>query len=334
MTDIIVDNFSIQPEPGVGCELNILHNGDVNYEDTRSWAAFYAGRLETYSYTDSYGDSDTAIKYVGSKYWHEGVGQRMDRLCLDAEMTFFTSADVKLFEADGTTPYTCNATIKTNPTKSDFENDGAWRCPVIAIVTQQPGTFPKFVEVADHKGDWDGTGWNKMEGQFQFTEEQIAATKMWIEVHNTKPGLTFVVDNFVLKKVPTESPTSSPTLLIEEIINGTDGKSVGPNTGDDKLEEFTLAPDGTTGNYTYSPVNETEMTFAPEDFLYNTTKEYKEDTPSDEIETTLSPEEVMNLRTDEIDSTKGDEMVVGTDAPKEETETDSTIGKDGMTIEN
>jgi len=291
LTDIIIDDFSIQLEPGVGCELNILHNGDGGYEDTRSWNAFYAGRLEPYSYTNDDGEADTAIAYVGSKYWHEGVGQRLDAYCIDSETEFFTRADVRLFEADGTTPYLCDSSLKKNPTKATFDEDTKnvdfnWRCPVIAIATQNPGTFPQFFEVASVDGEWSSTGWNSMEGTFRFSETQIKSRKMWIEVHNSKPGLKFVVDNFVLKKVPTAAPTWSPTdLYLDEtyiMMNGThsEGKSVGPNIGENKADEFTLNPDGKlSGNYTFVPddLNHTEMTFAPDengDVTYDADEKY------------------------------------------------------------
>jgi len=273
LTDIIVDNFSIQPEPGVGCNLNILHNADFSYGDTRSWTPFFAGSLKMHPYTDSSGKSNNAGAYVGSKYWHEGVGQRMDRTCLDTETQFETEVDVKLFEADETTPYLCNATLKHNPTKAEMESDAAWRCPVIAIVTQNPGTFPKFVEVgAITTADWDATGWNKMRGKFRLTEEQQSASKMWIEVHNTKPGLTIVVDNFMLRKVQTPAPTESPTEAIEEFIiesniTYTQGNSVGPNIGGNNDNvDFTLSPGG---NWTYQPLendgNDTQLTFPPDE---------------------------------------------------------------------
>ena len=271
LTDIIIDDFSVQPEPGVGCDLNIVHNGDFSYGDTRSWVQFFAGKTEIYSYTDSDGNANDAGAYVGRKYWHEGIGQRMDRSCMIIDQEYETEVDVKLFEADKTTPYACNATLTGNPTKATIESDDAWRCPVIAIVTQNPGSFPKFVEVGSvgNNTDWNVGGWNHMSGTFTITEDQDSATKMWIEVHNTKPGLVIVVDNFVIKKVVTEAPTGAPTQFIEDYVldgNGTytEGYGVGPNIGSTDVD-FTLVPDG---NYTLSAegANETQLTFPPDAF--------------------------------------------------------------------
>jgi len=269
LTDITLDDFSIQPEPGVGCDLNILHNGDFNYGDTRSWSPFFAGIIETYSYTDSDGKPNIAGAYIESRYWHEGVGQKLDRMCLDTETEFEAEVDVMLFEDDKTTPYACDPTIKIQPTKKTMESSDVWRCPVIALATQNPGTFPKFVEIGAVSGTtWDTTGWNKMTGTFKITEEQNSATKMWIEIHNTKPGLTIVVDNFLMRKVQTPAPTGSPTEAIEDFIidsniTYTKGNSVGPNIGaNNDYVDFTLSPDG---NWTFQPLgNDTQLTFPPD----------------------------------------------------------------------
>jgi hypothetical protein len=192
-TNIIVDQVSAQPEPGYGCDLNIIHNGDAEYGDVRSWVPYYAGHVEIYN--GGANSSSFAIAYVGSLYWHEGLGQNIDRQCLLPGITYEASADVKLFEADKTTPYACVPT--TNTTRTD-----PWRCPAISIASQNPGSFPAFDEVGPVEGGvWSTTDWNKLTGTFTFTDAQLSASKLWIEVHNTKPGLVTVVDNFVLKKV-------------------------------------------------------------------------------------------------------------------------------------
>ena len=108
LTDIAADDFSIQPESGVGCSLNILHNADFDYGDPRSWYPFFDMNIEMHPCADSSGKSNMAGACVGSKYWHEGVGQKMDRSCLDTETEFYTEVDVMLFEEDKTTPYACD----------------------------------------------------------------------------------------------------------------------------------------------------------------------------------------------------------------------------------
>jgi len=268
MTDLIIDNFSIQLEAGVGCDQNILHNGDLNYGDTRSWSVFFAGKLETFEYTDSDGEPNYAAAYINSKYLHEGAGQRMERLCLDHETEFIASADVKLFEADKITPYLCDATLKKNPSRAQMESKTvAVRCPVIAIATQNPGTFPKFMEIGAIDGTWVMEDWNRLEGTFRLTIEQMESKKMWIEVHNTKPGLTIVIDNFTLKRIITGAPTTSPTFMYEEEIvtnnsTYTEGKFVGPNMGSNSNADFADAG----GNWTFYPIeNLTEATYSPDE---------------------------------------------------------------------
>ena len=140
---------------------------------------------------------------------------------------------------------------------------------IIALATQNPGTFPKFVEIGSISGTtWDTTGWNKMTGTFKIIEDQNSATKMWIEIHNTKPGLTIVVDNFLMRKVQTPAPTGSPTEAIEDFIidsniTYTEGNSVGPNIGaNNDYVDFTLSPDS---NWTFQPLgNDTQLTFPPD----------------------------------------------------------------------
>jgi len=190
-TNIIVDNLSVQPEEGYGCDLNIIHNGDAEYGDVRSWVPYYAGHVEVWN--GGANSSNYAIAYVGSLYWHEGLGQNFDRSCAELGITYEASAEVKLFEADMVTPYACNAT-----TAKTFKDP--WRCPAISIAHQNPGSFPNFTEVAGPT-TWSTTDWNKLTGTFSFTDAQLNASKLWIDVHNTKPGLVIVVDNFVLKKV-------------------------------------------------------------------------------------------------------------------------------------
>lgn len=192
-TNIIVDNLSVQPEVGYGCDLNIIHNGDAEYGDVRSWIPYYAGHVEIWP--GGADGSSYAIAYVGSLYWHEGLGQNVDRKCMETGIVYETSVDIKLFEADRVTPYAC----VPNATKTTQD---PWRCPVISVASQNPGSFPSFAEVAPVVGGvWSTTEWNKLSGTFSFTEAQLTARKLWIDIHNTKPGLIIVVDNFVLKKV-------------------------------------------------------------------------------------------------------------------------------------
>ena len=99
---------------------------------------------------------------------------------------------------------------------------------------------------------------------------------------NAKPGLTFVVDNFLLKRKLTPAPTEAPTAMIEEFVVGsdiacTDGNCVGPNIGAKDNVDFALSPDGawtspfgndalSDGNWTFSPFgNDTLLTFLPDE---------------------------------------------------------------------
>ena len=47
---------------------------------------------------------------------------------------------------------------------------------------------------------WDKEGYNKVRGKLYLTKDKSSPTQMWIEAHETKPGLTIVLDNFCAKK--------------------------------------------------------------------------------------------------------------------------------------
>jgi len=189
---IIVDDVSVQPEPNVGCDSNMFLNGDLEYGDFRSWNPFFEGNLEIVQ--PGY-NSDYAVAYRGSQYWHEGLGQHIEMYCLDDTTAYEISAQVKLFESDGTTPYACNAT-------ETRESTTPARCPVIAIAHQNAGIFPTYTPVGSVTGDWVVGEWNHLTGNFTMTQEQLSANyRVFGIVHSTQPGLVIVVDDFIFQKV-------------------------------------------------------------------------------------------------------------------------------------
>ena len=178
-------------------------------------------------------------------------------MILDTE--YETKVDVKLFEADKTTPHTCNTTLTENSTKVSIELKNAQYCPIITLVTQNPRSFLKFIKVSSisNNTNWDISGWNHISGTFTITEDQDSTTKIWIKVHNTKSGLVIVINNFILRKVGTKVSTKAPTEIIEDfVVDGnityTEVNSIEPNIRSINIDfilalnrNYTLSAEGT-----------------------------------------------------------------------------------------
>jgi len=190
-TMIVIDDFSVGREENYGCDLNMIHNGNLEYGDYRSWDSFFDGQLEVSPV--GFNGSAYALKYSQTSWWHEGVGQYLQRNCLDDSTEYEVSAQVRLFEEDGITPYLCNNT------EVEEETEPA-RCPEIAVAHQYKGSFPTYNKVASLAGDWNVNDWNSFSGNFTLSSEQLNAFKLFLVVHHTKPGLVFLVDDLSMKK--------------------------------------------------------------------------------------------------------------------------------------
>jgi len=195
-TDIIIDNLSIQPERGYGCDQNNIHNYDFRYLDSRSWEKYWSGSIDMWDYKDDEGRDKKAAAYSGFRQWHEGIGQNIDPNCIDLESEYEVSVDVQIYENDKTTVANCD------PEKNHIRKVRRGGCPWVVIADQKPRSFPKYITVAalNQTATWDNTTWNTMTGTFKFERAQLGSPRLWIQVANGRPGQVIIVNKLVLKK--------------------------------------------------------------------------------------------------------------------------------------
>lgn len=195
-TDIIIDNLSIQPEAGFGCDANLIHNYDFKYYDTRSWEKYWSGTIDMWDYKDSEGNDRKAGTYSGFRQWHEGIGQNIDKTCIDLNSEYEVSVDVQIYEKDKTTVASCD------PAKNHNRKINRGGCPWITVADQKRKTFPKYTPVAmlDKDAKWNTTGWNTLSGTFKFERAMLSSPRFWIQVNNAEPGQILIINKLVLKK--------------------------------------------------------------------------------------------------------------------------------------
>jgi len=196
-TDIIIDNLSIQPEAGYGCDQNIIHNYDFRYKDFRSWDKYWSGSIDMWNYKTAENTDAMAAVYSGYKHWHEGIGQNLDPNCIDVEVEYEVSVDVQIYHDNRATVASCD------PNENYVRHVKRGGCPWVVIADQKKGAFPKLTTVAllAQNATWDNTTWNTYTGTFKFEKVQLSSLKLWAEVNNGQPGKVIIVNNFVIKKV-------------------------------------------------------------------------------------------------------------------------------------
>jgi len=195
-TDIIIDNLSIQPETGYGCDENNIHNYDFRYLDSRSWEKYWSGSIDMWDFKNDEGKDKKAAAYSGFRQWHEGIGQNIDPNCIDLESEYEVSVDVQIYDKDKTTVVNCD------PEVNYIRKVKRGGCPWVVIADQKPRAFPKYTTVAavNQTATWDNTTWNTITGTFKFDQYQVGSPRLWIQVANGRPGETIIVNKLVLKK--------------------------------------------------------------------------------------------------------------------------------------
>jgi len=239
--DIEIDDVEIYSHESI-CN-DLATNGDF-YEGTKDWSFIgHATGIELVP-----GVSGFALSTISREQWFHGMSQEIDSRCLIAENSgreYEVTAAVKLTDASGS-PADCD------PFNYYFSPKA---CPVIALrlLNRDNGSLKEIREIAQTVGPWSSTGWNKIYGRFELTDDLIYeqanlnyyVTKAWA-------GINIVVDDIAITPVaPAEVTTAQCTQLIKngdaEIGDARDWYIKGSGN----IGSIDMISPGATGNYAF-----------------------------------------------------------------------------------
>jgi hypothetical protein len=190
--DIIMDDLSVVPASPWTCANGLLRNSGAEDGDSKSWAPWLGGTIDAFNTTSTYLAKEGNYFFASRDRTLSaaGIQQLMNRDCFDLQGAYSVSAWVKLVKNN--TAFACD------PASTSLDD----RCPLIEIAAMNTGGAAAIHPVGGFVGSqWAATGWNQINGTFQFFDMELAASTLSLVIAEGPTGASMLIDNVEIRRI-------------------------------------------------------------------------------------------------------------------------------------
>ena len=194
--NIVVDSVSIvRKDEAISCD-DLIQNGSADNGDARNWYIKGAGNVGTISIQQE--DSNYFFRHSGTRsQLFNGMTQKLDTSCLQANSRWKISFNMKLRDASGTE-------IACDKSLDGYVGDEKENCPEIYIQSlslQGGGNKVTALTNEAEAENWIAGEWNPWEATFTMTTSHKALDETWIFVHKVKLGYSYDIDDIKMVEI-------------------------------------------------------------------------------------------------------------------------------------